>query len=105
MKYFTAITTLITLDIIAVITLLYFGSISKEIKKENKQLEMLISKFNEQIKINEIEFTLHSKQSYLKKLQKIYFDINNTDSFKNTRINLKEFEKKELKNIYMISSN
>ena len=58
-----------------------------------------------QLKINEVEFTLHSQRSYLKKLQKIYFDTDDIDSFENTRINLIDFEKKELRNIYMISSN
>ena len=40
-----------------------------------------------------------------KKLQKIYFDTDDIDSFENTRINLIDFEKKELRNIYMVSSN
>ena len=48
---------------------------------------------NKQLKINEVEFTLHSQPSYLKKLQKIYFDTNDIDSFENTRINLIDFEK------------
>ena len=105
MKYFTAIATLLGLNLVSVITLLHFSGISKEIEKENKILEMQILKFNKQLKINEVEFTLHSRPSYLKKLQKIYFDTDNIDSFKNTRMNLIDFEKKELKNIYMVSSN
>ena len=105
MKYFTAIATLLGLNLVSVITLLYFSSIAKEIEKENKILEMQILKFNKQLKINEVEFTLHSRRSYLKKLQKIYFDTDNMDSFENTRINLIDFEKKELRNIYMVSSN
>ena len=105
MKYFTAIATLLSLNIIAVVTLLYFSSISKKIEKENELLEMQISKFNEQLKINEVEFSLHAKRSYLKKLQKIYFDIDNIDLFENTRIDLKDFKKKELKHIYMVNSN
>ena len=105
MKYFTAIAILLGLNLISVITLLYFSSISKKIEKENKILEMQILKFNKQLKINEVEFTLHSRPSYLKKLQKIYFDTDNMDSFENTRINLIDFEKKELRNIYMVSSN
>ena len=106
MKYFSAIATLLGLNLISVITLLYYSGISKEIEKENKILELQILKFNKQLKINEVEFTLHSRPSYLKKLQKIYFDTNdNMDSFENTRINLIDFEKKELKNIYMASSN
>ena len=105
MKYFTAIATLLGLNLISVITLIYFSGISKEIEKENKILEMQISKFSKQLKINEVEFTLHSRPSYLKKLQKIYFNTDNMDSFENTRINLIDFEKKELRNIYMVSSN
>ena len=105
MKYFSAIVTLLGLNLVSVITLLYFSSIAKEIEKENKILEMQILKFNKQLKINEVEFTLHSRPSYLKKLQKIYFDTDDIDSFENTRINLIDFEKKELRNIYMVSSN
>ena len=105
MKYFTAIATLLGLNLISVITLIYFSGISKEIEKENKILEMQISKFSKQLKINKVEFTLHSRPSYLKKLQKIYFDTDNVDASENTRINLIDFEKKELRNIYMVSSN
>ena len=105
MKYFTAIAILLGLNLISVITLLYFSGIAKEIEKENKILEMQILKFSKQLKINEVEFTLHSRPSYLKKLQKIYFNTDNMDSFENTRINLIDFEKKELRNIYMVSSN
>ena len=105
MKYFTAIATLLGFNLVSVITLLYFSGISKEIEKENKILEMQISKFSKQLKINKVEFTLHSRPSYLKKLQKIYFDTDNVDSFENTRIKLIDFEKKDLRNIYMVSSN
>ncbi len=105
MRYFTAIAILLGLNLISVITLLYFSGIANEIEKENKILEMQILKFSKQLKINEVEFTIHSRPSYLKKLQKIYFDTDNTDSFENTRINLIDFEKKELRNIYMVSSN
>ena len=105
MKYFTAIATLLGLNLVSVITLLYFSGISTEIEKENKILEMQILKFNKQLKINEVEYILHSQPSYLKKLQKIYFDTDDIDSFENTRINLIDFEKKELRNIYMVSSN
>ena len=105
MKYFTAIATLLGLNIISVITLLYFSSISRKTEKENELLKMQISKYSEQLKINEIELSLHNNRSYLTKLQKIYFDTENIDLLQNTRINLKDYKKKELKNIYMVNSN
>ena len=105
MKYLTAIAILLGINLVSVVTLLYFSSIAKEIEKENKILEMQILEFNKQLKINEVEFALHNQRSYLKKLQKIYFDTDDIDSFENTRINLIDFEKKELSNIYMVSAN
>ena len=105
MKYLTAITTLLSLNIITVISVLYLSSKSKEIKKENELLEIQISKFNKQLKINEVEFNLHTQRNYLNKLQKIYFDINHINLIENSRISLKDFENNDLKNLYMISSN
>jgi len=105
MKYLTAIISLLGLNIITVITLLYFSNKSKEVEKENKLLEVQILKFNKQLMINEVEFVHHTKRSYLTKLQKIYFDTSNIDLPQKVRISLKDFEKKELKKIYMVSSN
>ena len=105
MKYLTAITSLIILNTFAVITLLYFGNFTGKIEKENKQLEIEILKLNEQLKINEVEYNLYNNYSYLKKLQKIYFDANTENLHENNFISLKDFNNTELKNIYMVSSN
>ena len=104
MKYLTAITTLITLNIFAVINLLYFGNISREIEKKNKQLIFEISEFQEQLEINEVEFNLYNNYSYLKKLQKIYFDFDTTNSPGHNRISLKDFQDRELINVYKVNS-
>ena len=73
MRYFTAIAILLGLNLISVITLLYFSSIAKKIEKENELLEMQISKSNEQLKINEVEYSLYNNLSYLKKITRDLF--------------------------------
>jgi len=105
MKYLTAITSLIILNTFAVITLLYFGNFTGKIEKENKQLEIEILKLNEQLKINEVEYNLYNNYSYLKKLQKIYTNTEKINLLSGNRIFLKDFENRELKNVYFISSN
>ena len=105
MKYLTAIISLITLNIFAVISLLYFGNISREIEKKNKKLIFEISEFQEQLEINEVEFNLYNNYSYLKKLQKIYFDIDTINLPANNRISLKDFQDRELINVYKVNSN
>ena len=42
---------------------------------------------------------------HLKEAQIREFDTDNVDLLENTRINLKDFKSKELKNIYMVNSN
>ena len=105
MKYLTAITSLIILNTFAVITLLYFGNFTGKIEKENRQLEIEILKLNEQLKINEVEYNLYNNYSYLKKLQKIYTNTEKINLLSGNRIFLKDFENRELKNVYFISSN
>ena len=105
MKYFAAIVTLITLNIFVVITLLYFGSLSKLTEQKNKQLEFEILKYNKQLKINEVEYSLYNNLSYLKKLQEIYFDVETKNLSKYNRISLQDFENSDLKNVYRVSSN
>ena len=94
MKYLTTIITLITLNIFAVISLLYFGNISREIEKQNKQLIVRISEFQEQLEVNEVEFNLYNNYSYLKQLQNIYFDFETTNSLGHNRISLQDFQNK-----------
>ena len=105
MKYLTTIITLITLNIFAVISLLYFGNISREIEKQNKQLIVRISEFQEQLEVNEVEFNLYNNYSYLKQLQNIYFDFETTNSLGHNRISLQDFQNKELTNVYKVQLN
>ena len=105
MKYLTTIITLIALNIFAVISLLYFGDISRKIEKNNKQLILEISKYQEQLEINEVEFILYNNYSYLKQLQNIYFDFETTNSLGHNRISLQDFQNRELTNVYKVQLN
>jgi len=97
--------TLIFLNIFAVISLLYFGDISRKIEKKNKQLILEISEYQEQLEINEVEFNLYNNYSYLQQLQNIYFDFETTNSPGHNRISLKDFQNRELTNVYKVNSN
>ena len=105
MKYFTTIMTLIFLNIFAVISLLYFGDISRKIEKKNKQLILEISEYQEQLEINEVEFNLYNNYSYLKQLQNIYFDFEIKNSLGQNRVSFKDFQNRELANVYKVNSN
>tara|TARA_Y100000590_G_scaffold425270_1_gene533080 strand:- start:4428 stop:4748 length:321 start_codon:yes stop_codon:yes gene_type:complete len=104
MKYFTAITTLICLNIFSVVALLYFGNNSRTIEEENKFIQNKISHEIEQLKVNKIEFTLFNDYDYLIKMKKIYFNQNIISSSKSIRLNLKDYNSDKLMNIYKASS-
>ena len=70
MRYFSAIISLFGLSILAIICLLYFGNITRNIEKENYILQEKISNIKDQININEVEFSLYNSYEYLQKMQK-----------------------------------
>ena len=103
MKYFTTLLTLILLNIFTIAALLYFGNNSRLIEEENKKILSKISKQYDQLKINEVEYNVHSSYNYLLKLQEIYLDENNVNLVINNRLNIKDLEKSELMKIYRIN--
>jgi len=104
MRYFSAISSLIVLNIITVLSLLYLGNISRNIEKQNYTLEKKINFINDQIGINEIEFSLYHNYAYLKKLHKIYFDFKQFETFSNKRLNFNDVQKNNLENIYTVGT-
>ena len=103
MKYISTITTFIFLNIFAVICLYTFGNKSRLIEEQNKKIEIEILELNEKIKINEVEYNYHNNYVYLKKLKNIYFD--NDINFQSKIIDLKNFKKNGLNDVYRTSSN
>jgi len=95
---------LIFLNTLTVLSLLYLGNVSREIEKQNYTLEKKINLINDQISINEIEFSLYNNYEYLKKLHKIYFDFENFETFSNKRLSFSDIQKENLENIYTVGT-
>ena len=104
MRYFSAIFSLIILNILAVLSLLYLGNVSRNIEKQNYALEKKINFINDQISINEIEFSLYNNYEYLKKLHKIYFDFEKFETFSNKRLSFNDIKKKKFEDIYTVGT-
>ena len=101
MKYFSAIITLSLLNIVTIISLLYFANATRHMQKENALLKNNINFIKEQININEIEYSLYSSYEYLKKLQGIYFNIND-NAHSTKRINFNFIKNKNIKDYHTI---
>ena len=104
MRYFSAISSLILLNFLTVLFLLYLGNVSRNTEKQNYTLEKKINFLNDQISINEIELNLYTSYDYLKKLHKIYFDNEKSESFSSKRLSFKDIQKDSLENIYTVST-
>ena len=101
MKYSKAILPFFVLSIFIIILLLYFANITRKIEKENYVLKNQINNLQEQININEIEFSVFNSYEYLLKMQSIYFEKNDNINFDN-RISFNDFKDKDLKNLFNI---
>ena len=79
MKYTKLIISFLFLNLILVFSMIFVANKTREIEKNNNNLNKEISKISENIKINKIELITHYNSSYLNKLYNLYF----SDSKKN----------------------
>ena len=103
MRYYSAIIFLFVSSIIAIVLLLYFANITRNIEKENVVLENKIKKTKDQININEIEFSFYNSYDYLIKMQKIYFEIPQENNF-DKRISFYNFKSQNLESLQTVGT-
>ena len=101
MKYYSAIIFLFISSIFLMLLLLYFANITRNIEKENFVLLSKIKKLEDQININEIEFSYYNSYEYLIKMHKIYFEVPDEQNL-NNRISFHNFKKQNLENLYTV---
>jgi len=83
--------------------LLYFANITRNIEKENYTLRDQIDYIQDQININEVEYSLYNSYDYLKKLQKIYFEDKNLNKvYAVRRINYDDLKNKNLEYLHTV---
>ena len=101
MRYYSAIIFLFISSIFLMLLLLYFANITRNIEKENFVLLSKIIKLEDQININEIEFSYYNSYEYLIKMHKIYFEIPEENNL-NNRISFHGFKKQNLENLHTV---
>ena len=96
MKYYTTIFSLLFLSSILVSLLIYFGKLTNHIEKDIENSITKINNLKEQIRINELEYTLHTDTNYLLKLKEIYLIDNIEDESIFNYINQSDFKRKNI---------
>ena len=83
--------------------MIFIANHTREIEKNNQNLNMKISKISENLKINKIELAAHQNSSYLKTLYDLYFhETQNNDV--PLIVNIEEISNQDI-NIKLVSSN
>ena len=90
-----------TINILIAFVLIYIGHQTRNIEISNLNLKHKIDKKEHSININQIEFSLHNDNKYLKKLFSIYkTDLEKTEL--SNIISLSEFSNFEKKEIFKV---
>ena len=103
MKYFRSIIVIFFFSISSVILLLYFANITRAIERENSILVEKIDLIEDQININEIEYSLFNSYDYLQNMHKIYFDTSNKADVHKI-ISFYDFKNLNIENIYTVGT-
>ncbi len=83
--------------------MIFIANNTREIEKENHNLQLNISKINENIKINKLELITHHNSSYLKKLYLLYFE-NKNEKINPNIVSIKQLSENK-SNIKLINAN
>ena len=90
-----------TINILIAFVLIYIGHKTRNLEISNSNLKHKIDQKEQSININQIEFSLHNDNKYLKKLFSIYETDLEKKEISNI-INLSEFSKFEKKEIFKV---
>ena len=99
MKYYTMGFSLLLFSFVAILILLYFGGLTRQIEKDIIIIRSEINKLNDKIQINELEYVAHTSPSYLKKLEQLYL-VNQYD--KNVNLNIVSIQDFKAKSIHKV---
>ena len=101
MKYSKSIIIIMTTNILIAFVLIYVGHQTRNLEISNLSLKHKIDEKEHTININQIEFSLHNDNKYLKKLFSIY-EINLEKKELSNIISLSEFSNFEKKDIFKV---
>ena len=99
MKHYTMGFSLLLFSFVAILILLYFGGLTRQIEKDIIIIRSEINKLNDKIQINELEYVAHTSPSYLKKLEQLYL-VNQYD--KNVNLNIVSIQDFKAKSIHKV---
>ena len=101
MKYSKSIIIIMTINILIAFVLIYIGHQTRNLEISNSSLKHKIDEKEHAININQIEFSLHNDNKYLKKLFSIYETNLEKKELLNI-ISLSEFSNLEKKEIFKV---
>ena len=104
MKYFKVGIIFLLFNFITVFVILHYADQTKKIEKNNKEIIEQISYFNEQLKINELEYSVHMNPTYLRKLEKIYFDDNIEENKKQNLVIIDNLSSRYIEKVFKVKS-
>ena len=105
MKYYTMGFILFVFNFGAILILLYFGGLTRQVEKDIDILISKIDNLNDKIQVNELEYVVHTSPSYLKKLEKIYLITNYDENAELNIIDIQDFKTKKLHKVFRIKEN
>tara|TARA_Y100000768_G_C23912477_1_gene650637 strand:- start:801 stop:1115 length:315 start_codon:yes stop_codon:yes gene_type:complete len=103
MKYTKLISAFLLLNLFLVFSMIFIANKTREIEKENNNINIKISKISEDLKINKIELLTHQNTSYLSNLYSLYFSEVVIDNVSNI-ISIKKLAK-DKKDFKLVKSN
>ena len=102
MKYTKLIVSFLSLNLFLIFAMIFIANKTREIEKNNNNIQSATIKIKEELKINQLELITYKNSSYLAQLHRLYFSELTKKNIPNV-LSINEFIE-ENKNIKLVKS-
>jgi len=103
MKHYTMGFTLHLFSFFAILMLLYFGGLTRQVEKDVDIIKSQINIVNDKIQVNELEYVAHTNPIYLRKLEKIYLSTNYDENKEFNIVGIQDFKVNNTHKVFKIN--
>jgi len=103
MKHYTMGFTLHLFSFFAILMLLYFGGLTRQVEKDVDIIKSQINIVNDKIQVNELEYVAHTSPIYLRKLEKIYLSTNYDENKEFNIVGIQDFKVNNTHKVFKIN--
>ena len=105
MKHYTMGFSFLFFSFVAILILLYFGGLTRQVEKNIDIIKSEINHLNDKFQVNELEYAAHTSSSYLKQLADLYLINKYNEEADLNIVSIQDIKNKKIHKVFRVKEN